>query len=121
MPAAATVNLFGYYVLFTGIGLLLAPALVLGLLGMTAPADIWVRVLGALAIVVGYYYIHCAMRNDRHFFQASVLGRLGFAALCVLLVAAFGAPWQLLLFGVIDVAGALWTRHALAHGDDVPR
>lgn len=119
MPAAATVNLFGYYALFTGLGLLFQPSLVLGLLGIAAPAEVWIRVLGALAIVVGHYYITCAHRNDRHFFQASVRGRFLFAGLTVLLVVAFGAPPQLMLFGAVDVIGALWTRHALLHGDDV--
>jgi hypothetical protein len=119
MPAAATVNLFGYYALFTGAGLMLAPGWVLGLFGLPSPTDAWVQVLGALAIVVGFYYIRCAHANDRHFFKASVLGRGLFAALAVLLVVMGQAPAQLLLFAAMDVAGALWTRHALVHGDDV--
>ena len=119
MPAAATVNLFGYYVLITGLGLVLMPSRVLGLFGLPPATDGWVRVLGSLAVVVGYYYIRCAHANDRHFFRASVHGRFLFAGLTVLLVVAFGAPWQLLLFGAMDVLGALWTRYALVHGDDV--
>lgn len=119
MPAAATVNLFGYYALFTGLGLLWAPALLLGWFGIAPPTEVWVRVLGALAIVVGFYYIRCAHANDRTFFRASVPGRLLFAALCVLLVAVHGAPLPLLVFAAADVVGALWTRHALVHGDDV--
>lgn len=121
MPAAATVNLFGFYALFTGIALMLAPAMLLGLFGIAAPTEVWVRVLGVLAIVVGFYYISCARRNDTPFFRVTVPGRLLFAALTVLLVVAFAAPWQLMLFGAVDVLGALWTRHALAHGDDVVR
>lgn len=121
MPAAATVNLFGCYVIAVGLGLLFAPGMVLGLFGLPMPTEIWIRVLAVLAIVVGYYYTSCAHRNDRAFFQASVRGRFLFAALVLLLVLAYGAPWQLLLFGSMDVLGALWTRHALVYGDDVPR
>lgn len=121
MPAAATVNLFGFYALLTGVGLMLTPAMLLGLFGIAAPTEIWVRVLGVLAIVVGFYYISCAFRNDTQFFRATVPGRFLFAGLTLLLVIAFGAPWQILAFATVDVVGALWTRHALVHGDDVAR
>jgi hypothetical protein len=48
-----------------------------------------------------------------------VCGRFLFAALTVLLVVAFGAPPQLMLFGAMDMIGALSARHTLVHGDDV--
>ena len=41
------------YVSLTGVGLLLAPALVLSLLGVAAPTDVWIRVVGALAVSDG--------------------------------------------------------------------
>jgi hypothetical protein len=44
---------------------------------------------------------------------ALVLSLLGMAALCLALVLAVSAPMQLLLFGAVDVAGALWTSHGL--------
>lgn len=36
------------------------------------------------------------------------MGRLFFAVALVLLWLA-GGPWQLMLFGAVDVAGAIWT------------
>jgi hypothetical protein len=36
-----------------------------------------------------------------------------FAATTVLLIAAFSAPMQLLLFAAIDLAGAAWTAFGL--------
>lgn len=40
-----------------------------------------------------------------------------YVALCVLLVLAFQAPLQLLLFAAVDLAGAAWTWHALRKAD----
>jgi hypothetical protein len=112
-PASLSIKVFGVYVVLTGIGLLLAPGLALAPLGIAAPTEIWARVLGALAIVLGYYYWSCGVAGAQAFFEASVKGRLLFTALCVLLIVAFGAPWQLLLFGAVDVAGAAWTWRGL--------
>ena len=112
--ASFSMKVFGAYIVLTGAGLLLAPALLLALFGLPAPAEVWVRVLGALAVVVGYYYYWaCAAAGATAFIRASVAGRLLFCGLCVLLVLLASAPWQLLIFGALDVLGAAWTASAL--------
>ena len=111
--AALTIRVFGVYVVLTGIGLLVAPNLMLSLFGLPAPTEVWVRVLGALAAVVGYYYWACGTADAKVFFKATIPGRLAFCALCVALVAFAGAPLPLLAFGVVDVLGAAWTALAL--------
>lgn len=112
-PASPSIRVFGAYVAVTGIGLLVAPHLVLGTLGIAAPTEVWIRVVGALALVVGYYYWACGTAGAVEFFRASVRGRVLFAALMALLVVVFAAPAQLLLFGVVDLLGAGWTPHGL--------
>lgn len=120
-PASTSIKYFGLYVGVTGLALVVAPNLVLSTLGVAATGEPWIRVLGALALVVGYYYWACGAAGAVAFFRASVRGRLAFAAVTVLLVAAFGAPLQLLLFGVVDVLGAAWTARAMrASADEVP-
>ena len=111
--ASASIKVFGAYVALTGIALLVVPNLLLSVLGLAAASEIWVRVLGAVAVVLGYYYWECGAAQAKAFFRASVTGRFVFAALCVGLVVFMAAPWQLLLFGVVDVLGALWTIAAL--------
>lgn len=113
MTPAFTVKAFGIYVLATGIGLTLAPNLVLAPLGVPETREVWLRMVGALAIVLGYYYLAAAAADARAFFLASVRGRFLFCALAGGLVLFTGAPWQILLFCVVDAAGALWTRAAL--------
>ncbi len=111
--SAFTIKVFGVYVALTGIGLLTFPNLILGLFGFAPTVEIWVRVVGALAVVLGYYYWACGAAGATAFFKATVPGRLGFCALCIGLVAVAGAPLPLLAFGVVDVAGAAWTYLAL--------
>lgn len=111
--SALTIKVFGIYVALTGIGLILAPNLILGVFGFAPTSEIWVRVLGSLALILGYYYWACGTADAKAFFRATIPGRIGFAALCVALVFAAGAPLPLLAFGVVDVLGAAWTYLAL--------
>lgn len=111
--SAFTIKVFGVYVVLTGIGLLLAPNAILGPFGFPPASEIWVRVLGALALIVGYYYWTCGTAGAKAFFRATIPGRIGFCALCAGLVFAAGAPLPLLAFGVVDLLGAAWTFLAL--------
>lgn len=110
-----TSKAFGVYVIAASVPLILAPNLSLGLLGFPPAHEIWVRVLGLVATVLGYYYVAAGLGNARPFFVASVYGRFMFCAGCIGLVFLVSAPWQLLTFGAVDVAGALWTFAALRH------
>ena len=78
-PAAASINYFGVYVIVTGLGLTFVPALVLAPLGIPAPAEVWIRVVGALAIILGYDYRACGQANAVAFFRATIGGRIAFA------------------------------------------
>ncbi len=112
-PASLSIKVFGIYAAVTGIGLVLAPNLVLGPLGVPATTEVWIRVVGALAVVLGYYYWACGVEDALAFFKATVKGRFLYAALSVSLIAVFQAPMQLLLFAAIDIAGAVWTWQGL--------
>lgn len=112
-PAARTLFLFGLYLLVAGSALLLAPALMLQPLNVPIPADVWVRVVGLLAIALGLYYRVAARAELLAFMRLSVWVRLGVAVAFATFVVGGLAPVALLGFGVIDAAGAAWTAHAL--------
>ena len=112
-PAAASIKYFGLYVVLIGAGLMLVPGWVFAPLGIATPTEVWIRVVGALASVLGYYYWHCGNNGAVAFFDATVRGRVAFAALMVLLIVVFAAPVQLLVFAAVDLAGAAWTGWAL--------
>lgn len=104
---------FGVYLLLNAVGLTFAPNTVLALFGLPATQEPWIRVLGLLAGILGYYYIYAARLGLRFFYPATVHGR-GVAAIVFLgLVATKVGPWQLLVFGAVDLLAALWTHLAL--------
>ncbi len=111
--AAKSLMVFGGYLLFNAAGLLFTPNIVLGLFGAAETNEPWIRVVGLVAGVIGYYYIFAARNGLRAFYPATVHGRLAAAAVFLGLVLAGVGPWQLLIFGAIDLSAALWTHVAL--------
>lgn len=113
-PAARSVILFGWYVLILGLGLMCVPALLLTPFGFEPPHEVWVRVLGSLVTAVGAYYVALGKAEDRAFFQVTVLGRVWiFVTLAVFVLLDLARP-ALVLFGTVDLIGAIWTLRALA-------
>ncbi len=107
--SAFTLKAFGLYVLAAGVVFTLAPAVMLSSLGLAPAADAWPRIVGLMAIVIGVYYQVAARTEARALIAVSVLTRGGFAVAIAALVGWGLAPAPMLLFGVVDLAGALWT------------
>ena len=118
--SAFSVKVFGIYLLLAGCALLFAPNAFLAMLWVTEAKEVWIRVLGAVVMIVGYYYWTCGRDDLKPFFAASVYGRFFFFLCSGALVAFANAPTVLLLFGVTDLFGAAWTMFALrSEGHDV--
>ena len=111
--SARTVFVFGLYLVVLGIGLLALPALVLAPFGLPAPMDVWARVAGMVAAILGVYYVLAAGHGLRAFFAWTVASRASVIVVFAVLVATGLGPAVLLVFGAVDLAGALWTWLAL--------
>lgn len=100
---------------------LLAPHLFPTALGMPAPLPestaVVGRLLGIALIGYGAGYLVAAVSADRSFMRTSVLLRYSILPAMLLLVFIGWLPQLLLALGVIDLAGAIWTRHELRARD----
>jgi hypothetical protein len=106
---AKSVYYFGIYLLLAGLALFLLPNLVLGVLGIAGTTEIWIRLAGSLAFILGVFFIYMAGRDSRPFFYISMFGRGIFILSVLVLVAFYNAPPALLLFAGVDLLGLLWT------------
>ncbi len=111
--AARSVLVFGLYLIALGVSLLVAPNAVLDLFRVPHTHEVWIRVLGTVLAYVGTYYLVAARHEVMPIFRASIAVRLSLiVVLAALVLFAHGKP-VIILFGVADLAGALWTRAAL--------
>jgi hypothetical protein len=93
--------------------LLVAPNFLLGLFFLPHTAEVWIRVVGVLVLILSFYYTQAARKEMTDFLRWTVYARsavIVFFAAFVLLGLA-GLP--LILFGAVDLLGAIWTGLAL--------
>ncbi len=111
--SARSVFVFGLYVTVLGIILLMAPNFLLGMFFMPSTSEVWIRVVGMLVLFLGFFYTQSARKEMTDFFRWTVYLRstvIVFFAAFVLL--GFASP-PLVLFGAVDLLGAIWTGLAL--------
>lgn len=112
-PAARSMYYFSFYLYLTGITLMAIPNTFLSIVKLPETNEVWIRVVGVLAVGIGYYYHRTAVENISAVFKHSVVVRI-FVVLCfiIFVVAGFVSP-ILLVFAAIDLLGAIWTLTAL--------
>lgn len=111
--AAKSVCYFGYYLYVTGITLMVAPNFLLNTMKIPTTNEVWIRVVGVLAFAIGYYYHRTGTANIFAFFKFTVHARtFVFLAFCCFVLLKYVSP-LLIVFGVVDLAGAAWTWMAL--------
>ena len=110
---AKTVLIFGWYLLALGAVLIIAPNVLLGLFGVPATNEVWIRVAGMLAGIIGYYYMRASATGFNEFIAWTVPARISVLVFFCAFVALELAPPILILFGAIDTAGAVWTWLAI--------
>jgi hypothetical protein len=111
--AARSSFLFGIYLGLLGVGLVIAPNVVLGIFGVPPTSEVWIRVTGMLTLLLGCNYVLSARANNTFWFKTSVPLRCTVIVFFGAFVFAGLAPPILILFGAIDLVTAAWTWAAL--------
>ena len=111
--SAKSILVFVIYIVLLGIILVVAPNVLLGVFGMPPTTEVWIRVLGVIVGILGYYYIQAARNSLIPFFRATIYGRtVVLISFIVFAILGLADP-LLILFGVIDFLGGIWTALAL--------
>jgi hypothetical protein len=107
--SARTLFVFALYLFALAAVLLVTPNTLLELFGLPATNEVWIRVIGMLTAFLGVYYVVAARHNFLPMMEASVRVRIAVPVFLGLFVALGYAPVVILLFGGIDLTGAVWT------------
>jgi hypothetical protein len=112
-PAAKSVYYFGFYLYLVGATLIFIPNIFLSTLGITETNEVWIRVLGLLAGLIGFYYHQTGAKNIDTFFPLTIPTRIiVFISFLVFVILKMASP-MLAGIGAVDLAGAIWTFMAL--------
>jgi len=107
--SARSVFVFGIYLLLIGLGFLIVPNTMLGLFGIPATSEPWIRVVGMLLLLLAFYYTQAARVELTDFFRWTVPARASVIVFFAAFVLLGYAPAALIMFGVVDLLGAIWT------------
>ncbi len=111
--SAKSVYYFAFYLYATGLTLLIIPNQFFGIFQIPETNEVWIRVVGVLALCIAYYYHRNAVTGNRDMFRFTVHARCFVFCSFTALVLLKYAPAQLAVFGVVDLLGAVWTWWAL--------
>jgi hypothetical protein len=112
--AAWSMFLFGSYLVVAGSLLVLVPDVVASVLGFQRPGHgIWVRLSGMLILNLSYFCFWSARTEQKEFMRWSVVTRSANLFFIWVFVAFAMENRIFLLFGFLDLFGALWTGFAL--------
>lgn len=111
--SAKSVLVFGVYLAGLGAILLTLPNILLGLFGLPPTNEVWIRVAGMLTLFLGFYYLQAARAGLTSFFQWTVYVRSSVIIFFTVFVLLQFASPMLIMFGVVDLLGAIWTGLAL--------
>ena len=111
--AARTIYLFGLYLAALGLSALLLPDMIGEVMGFAHIDGAWPRVVGMVVCFLSYYYLTLARSEARAFFRATVAARATVPLFFGAFVAMGLERWTLILVGVPDLLGAIWTWSAL--------
>ena len=112
-PAARSLRAFAIYLMPLAALLLIAPNVLLTLLGLGTTSEVWIRLAGMLTSTIAVFLWVGAGSEYLPFFRATVMTRLAVPVFLLLFVLAGWVRWPILMFGVIDLAAALWTWSCL--------
>jgi hypothetical protein len=111
--SATSVFVFGVYLVFLGLLLIIAPNVLLRIFGFAMTTEVWVRVVGVLVLCLAFYYVQAGRRELVEFFRWMVIVRaLVFVCFALFAALKLAAP-PLALFGCVDLLGSVWTALCL--------
>jgi hypothetical protein len=111
--AATSIFVYSFYLIGQGVLLLFAPNVAMGLFGLPAVQEVWVRVLGYSLLALSGYFLVAARRKVTDLFFISVIFRLGLPIIFGAFVALGYAGPALLLLTPPDVLFSIWTAWGL--------
>jgi len=111
--AAKSVYYFGIYLLLTGLTLIVAPNVLLSTFGLPETTEVWAHIVGVLVFNIGILYFYMASTNNTTFFALSAYLRASIIIWFTVFVLIGWGPTMLILFGMLDLLGAIWTYMAL--------
>lgn len=106
--SALSLYAFSIYELISGLLFIFCPNLVFGLLKIPKTEEVWIRFVGIMALIVGFYNYQIATMELTEMYAATMYARAAFMLFILMVVVFKKQPKILLLFALVDVVAMIW-------------
>ncbi|MFK7982985.1 MAG: hypothetical protein AB8G86_23600 [Saprospiraceae bacterium] len=113
--AALSIYAFGIYEMIAGLGFLCFPNLILSFFKIEKTVEPWIRMVGILAILIGFYHFKIGQLAIIQLYWVTIYARIGFICSIIGLVSTKQAPSQLILFSIASILSTIWTYFTLIY------
>jgi hypothetical protein len=111
--SAFSAKVFAVYLFVVGAILVVAPNFLLSIFRMPPSSEVWIHVVGVIVFMLGVYAWVAGKHENKPMLEASVYTRsIVFVAFTTFAVIGLASP-MLVVFGVVELLGAIWTHFAL--------
>jgi hypothetical protein len=107
------------YMVVMGFSLLLVPNLTLPLFQLNTTSEVWVRIIGALALTFSSYYYACIKTEHLPFYRITVWGRYFFCSCLIVLALTSLDELPILIFAFSELSLTIWTHVCLKKMDEI--
>jgi len=107
--SAKSVFIYGIYLAFNGIMLLLAPNVLITSLGIEPATEVWIRLSGILLMAISVYYFLAAKYELVVIMKATAFIRFSIIFFFTAFVLLDFVSQSIIVISAIDFLGGLWT------------
>lgn len=101
------------YMIVMGFSLLLVPNITLPFFKLSTTSEVWVRIIGALALTFSSYYYVCIKTEHLAFYRITIWGRYFFCSCLIALALTGVGELPILIFSFTELSLAIWTHISL--------
>jgi hypothetical protein len=113
--AALSTFFWGIYMALNGISMVTYPNLGLTLMGFEPTQEVYIRLTGLLALVLGFYYIQFGRYYFQPFYYWKVTGHLAGIFIMIFFYLTGLASASILIFCLFDAMAAVWTAWGIIY------
>lgn len=107
--AALSTFCWGIYMSLNGLGMVIFPNVALAAMGFEPTVEIWIRMVGLLSLVLGFYYVQMGRYQFSPFYLWKVVGHAGGILIMILFYFQDLISSNILMICLTDALAALWT------------
>ena len=112
--AALSTLCWGFYMVLNGLSMIIHPNATLAAMGFELTTEIWIRMVGLLSLVLGFYYIQMGRYYFAPFYTWKIIGHISGILIMTFFYLQDLVPATVFMICFSDALAAAWTAWGIS-------